>query len=157
GLGVLLAQHFVLARREALAPLRVGEHELLADRRRRRADRRRDAAGLLVGRRAGRVRGRGRLRVVGPGVAGGAGGQQEQGRAQPSEAHVLLYAVGRRSVSRLSCAPVREWANWSGLFRTTPRTWATPGSEDELVTLVRRTRDARGRLKAVGASHSWSD
>lgn len=48
----------------------------------------------------------------------------------------------------------RRWVNWAGNVRTTPSAWHAPGSEREIIELV---RGARGRrLRVYGAGHSWS-
>ncbi|MCB9682830.1 MAG: FAD-binding protein [Alphaproteobacteria bacterium] len=50
----------------------------------------------------------------------------------------------------------RPFENWARTVRTSPRRWERPGSEDEVVALVRRARAAGERLKVSGARHSWS-
>jgi FAD/FMN-containing dehydrogenase len=44
--------------------------------------------------------------------------------------------------------------DWSRAARTTPLLWHAPTSEDEVIEVVRKA--AGGRLKAVGAGHSFS-
>ncbi|MEV2238277.1 D-arabinono-1,4-lactone oxidase [Micromonospora sp. NPDC049891] len=50
----------------------------------------------------------------------------------------------------------REWRNWSGSIRFTPRGILEPADESEVVQLVRRARDAGGTLRPVGSGHSSS-
>lgn len=51
----------------------------------------------------------------------------------------------------------RAFRNWSGLHRSVPRAWETPGSEAELIELLSRSDAAGRRCKAIGSGHSWSD
>ena len=45
------------------------------------------------------------------------------------------------------------WRNWSGLQQAVPARWWRPGSEDELVTLL---RGSAGEVRVTGAGHSFS-
>ncbi|HIW62269.1 MAG TPA: FAD-binding protein [Candidatus Stackebrandtia excrementipullorum] len=49
-----------------------------------------------------------------------------------------------------------KWANWAGTATTRPRQIAAPRDVDELADLVARTRERDGRIKAVGAGHSFT-
>ncbi|GAA3724871.1 D-arabinono-1,4-lactone oxidase [Plantactinospora mayteni] len=50
----------------------------------------------------------------------------------------------------------REWRNWSGSLRFTPREYATPENEDDVRALVERARQTSTKLRPVGAGHSSS-
>ncbi|MBN7799052.1 D-arabinono-1,4-lactone oxidase [Parahaliea mediterranea] len=47
----------------------------------------------------------------------------------------------------------RTWQNWSGLQRSHPREFFSPGSEDELADFMAR---ARGLIRPVGSGHSFT-
>ena len=46
-----------------------------------------------------------------------------------------------------------HWRNWSGFQQSRPQTWAQPGTEDELASLVRQ---ATTGVRVAGAGHSFS-
>lgn len=47
--------------------------------------------------------------------------------------------------------------NWSNTVVARPRRYVQPTGEDEIVRLVRQTRDRDGTVRVVGAGHSWTD
>ena len=49
-----------------------------------------------------------------------------------------------------------EWSNWAGNVTATPREVVTPRSRDEVVALVQRAAASGGRVKPVGAGHSFT-
>lgn len=51
----------------------------------------------------------------------------------------------------------KAFTNWSGHHRCWPSDWSHPTTVDAVVDVVRRVRSAGGRIKVVGAGHSWSD
>lgn len=51
----------------------------------------------------------------------------------------------------------RRFWNWGRTHDCTPSDFAEPGSEEDVVALVRTAADQQRRLKVVGAGHSWSD
>ncbi len=51
---------------------------------------------------------------------------------------------------------MRTFANWAGTVVSSPKSWHTPTDEDSLREIVRNTAQRRGRLKVIGAAHSWS-
>ncbi|GAB3972578.1 FAD-binding protein [Plantactinospora veratri] len=50
----------------------------------------------------------------------------------------------------------REWRNWSGSLRFTPREYASPEDEDAVRALVERARQTSTTLRPVGSGHSSS-
>ncbi|MBE1487983.1 D-arabinono-1,4-lactone oxidase [Plantactinospora soyae] len=50
----------------------------------------------------------------------------------------------------------RQWRNWSGSLRFTPREQVAPADEDALRALVDRARRTSTKLRPVGAGHSSS-
>lgn len=50
-----------------------------------------------------------------------------------------------------------QFVNWARTHGCDPREYHQPGSEAELVALVRRAAMTREPLRAVGAMHSWND
>lgn len=48
-----------------------------------------------------------------------------------------------------------SWKNWSGWVETTPAAFATPSTDDEIVSLVREARAAKQTVRAVGSGHSF--
>ena len=53
--------------------------------------------------------------------------------------------------------PPPVFRNWSDTVVARPTRYVQPRTEDELVELVRDTHARGGRLRIVGAGHSWSD
>lgn len=49
------------------------------------------------------------------------------------------------------------FSNWSRTVTAAPTLWVAPADEASVVALVRETRDGGGRLKVVGAGHSFSE
>jgi L-gulonolactone oxidase len=50
----------------------------------------------------------------------------------------------------------KNWRNWAGNQRCSPSAIDQPGSEDELVAVLRTARDAGERVKVFGAGHSFT-
>jgi FAD/FMN-containing dehydrogenase len=50
---------------------------------------------------------------------------------------------------------VRSWSNWSGSVRLPDADIHTPADADELAELLARVRRTGGRLRAIGAGHSF--
>ncbi|MBC2680894.1 FAD-binding protein [Corynebacterium sp. 4HC-13] len=48
------------------------------------------------------------------------------------------------------------WSNWSGAVTSHPSRFVQPTTEAEVIQLVKETADSAGRLKAVGAAHSFT-
>jgi FAD/FMN-containing dehydrogenase len=63
-----------------------------------------------------------------------------------------------RAAPRLRSPRARrgDFVNFAGTVRTAPRTWMAPRSEAELAACVAKTAESGGRLRVVGAGHSWS-
>ncbi len=51
---------------------------------------------------------------------------------------------------------MRSFVNWAGTVISSPKWWHTPDSEEALSDIVRRTAQRGGRVKVIGAGHSWS-
>ena len=51
---------------------------------------------------------------------------------------------------------LREWTNWSGSLRFTPREIVSPRDEEELAAVVRQAAEQGGTVRVVGAGHSSS-
>lgn len=51
---------------------------------------------------------------------------------------------------------VEPFENWARTVRSQPSAWARPGTELEVIELVRSVAARGGRLRASGARHSWS-
>ena len=51
---------------------------------------------------------------------------------------------------------MRKFTNWAGTVVTAPSEWIVPEHEDALQDVVKRTIQRRGRIKVVGAAHSFS-
>ncbi len=51
---------------------------------------------------------------------------------------------------------VKDWENWSGSVRCTPREVATPSSIEQLQELVGQYGQAQRHLRVVGAGHSFT-
>lgn len=49
-----------------------------------------------------------------------------------------------------------RFANWARTESSTPRRWAMPATEDDVLAVVRRARDAGERVRCVGAGHSFN-
>lgn len=47
-----------------------------------------------------------------------------------------------------------EWTNWSGSLKFTPQQIVYPKSEPEIVNLVKKTVDAKCKIRVAGAGHS---
>ena len=50
-----------------------------------------------------------------------------------------------------------EFRNWAGTVVTRPRRYVQPRTEAEVQEIVRSTRRRGGRVRVVGAGHSWTD
>ena len=50
-----------------------------------------------------------------------------------------------------------EFRNWAGSVAVRPRRYLEPTSEAEVAAIVRKTHARRGRVRVVGAGHSWTD
>lgn len=50
----------------------------------------------------------------------------------------------------------REWRNWSGSLRFTPREVATPGDEEAVRALIERACQTSTKIRPVGSGHSSS-
>lgn len=50
-----------------------------------------------------------------------------------------------------------RFVNWAGTVTTKPSTWREPTSDDEVADVVREARRRGGRVRVVGAGHSWSE
>lgn len=50
-----------------------------------------------------------------------------------------------------------EFRNWAGTVVTRPRRYIQPRTEAEVQDIVRATRRRGGRVRVVGAGHSWTD
>ncbi|HQY62709.1 MAG: FAD-binding protein [Myxococcales bacterium] len=50
-----------------------------------------------------------------------------------------------------------RFLNWAGTVSTRPSSWREPTSEDEVAGLVAEARERGGRVRVVGAGHSWSE
>lgn len=50
-----------------------------------------------------------------------------------------------------------RFVNWAENVRSVPRAWREPAGEDEVVAIVRSAARDGGRVRVVGAGHSWSD
>lgn len=50
----------------------------------------------------------------------------------------------------------RPWSNWSGSVRFTPEATVSPGSVEELQTVVRAVAARGGKLRVAGAGHSFA-
>ena len=61
-----------------------------------------------------------------------------------------------RESGRPAAALRPTWRNWAGNQRTTARRVERPGSLDELVAVVRETRDEGLTVKPVGSGHSFT-
>lgn len=48
------------------------------------------------------------------------------------------------------------WSNWSGSTTANPTQFVQPGSESEVMAIVRTAAESAGRVKAVGAGHSFT-
>lgn len=49
-----------------------------------------------------------------------------------------------------------KWSNWSGAVTSNPTQIVQPADEAEVIALVKKTAASAGRLKAVGAAHSFT-
>lgn len=49
-----------------------------------------------------------------------------------------------------------KWSNWSGAVTANPTQIIQPANEAEVIDLVKKTAASAGRLKAVGAAHSFT-
>ena len=52
---------------------------------------------------------------------------------------------------------MRTFRTWSGVHQATPSRWATPGTEAEVIAVLREADRAGRRVKPIGSGHSWSD
>jgi FAD/FMN-containing dehydrogenase len=50
-----------------------------------------------------------------------------------------------------------DFVNFAGTVRTSPTRWLTPQSEAELGECVAQAAESGGRIRVVGAGHSWSE
>ena len=48
------------------------------------------------------------------------------------------------------------WSNWSGVATSNPTRIAQPSSEGEVQEIIRTAAESAGRVKAVGAGHSFT-
>lgn len=53
--------------------------------------------------------------------------------------------------------PRGDFVNFAGTVRTAPTRWLAPLSEAELGASVAKTAESGGRIRVVGAGHSWSE
>ena len=51
---------------------------------------------------------------------------------------------------------LHEWSNWSGSVRCRPRQMLSPGSEEEVVAIVRRAADDGQTVRVTGTGHSFT-
>ncbi|MDZ4298281.1 MAG: D-arabinono-1,4-lactone oxidase [Moraxellaceae bacterium] len=47
----------------------------------------------------------------------------------------------------------KQWSNWSGINKTTPASWLTPQTEEQLVSALCQSK---GPVRVVGSSHSFT-
>ncbi|HRH00306.1 MAG TPA: D-arabinono-1,4-lactone oxidase [Polyangiaceae bacterium] len=50
-----------------------------------------------------------------------------------------------------------RFVNWAGTVTSRPSSWREPTSDDEVALVVREARARGGRVRVVGAGHSWSE
>lgn len=69
---------------------------------------------------------------------------------------MVLTSPKMKGIHVIVTVSTNSWTNWAGTATTRPRDVAVPGGVDELADLIRRTRERDGRIKAVGAGHSFT-
>lgn len=52
---------------------------------------------------------------------------------------------------------MRAFTNWAGTHRSSPRTWESPSSADEVSAVLSRAAREGRRVRPVGSGHSWSE
>ena len=67
-----------------------------------------------------------------------------------------LPGLPARPAPRPPRAADDRFVNWAGTVTSRPASWREPTSDDEAASLVRAARARGGRVRVVGAGHSWS-